>query len=55
VIDELTANPNNGITVPSPDLYGLFLAHPEYYINEIEPNGLGYQAIAQAWRQAIAP
>jgi lysophospholipase L1-like esterase len=56
VIDELTADANNGIGVPSPDFYSYFRARTTtHYSNQVEPNGLGYQAIGQLWRQAIAP
>jgi lysophospholipase L1-like esterase len=60
VIDELTADGNNGITVPSPDIYNFFFVNESaapgaFYSTPTEPSGLGYRAIADLWRKAIAP
>jgi lysophospholipase L1-like esterase len=55
VVDELAANPNNGIPVAPPDFYTLFRNNPALYGNDIEPNGAGYQAMAQLWLDALTP
>jgi hypothetical protein len=56
VIDELAADVNNGVTVVPPDFYTYFRARTTtHYTTSTEPNGLGYQAMAQFWLQAIAP
>jgi lysophospholipase L1-like esterase len=56
VIAELAADVNNGISVPPPDFYTYFRERTAtHYINPTEPNGLGYQAMGQLWKQAIAP
>jgi lysophospholipase L1-like esterase len=56
VIDELAADVNNGIPVPPPDFYTYFRARTgTHYSNAFEPNGLGYAAMGELWRQAIAP
>jgi lysophospholipase L1-like esterase len=60
VIDELTADGNNGIPVASPDIYNFFFVNESaapgaFYSTPTEPSGLGYRAIADLWRKAIAP
>ncbi len=55
VIDELVADPANKISTTPPDFYSYFLNnyHSEYYDN-IHPNGIGYQSMAELWGQALA-
>jgi lysophospholipase L1-like esterase len=54
VIDELYANPANGITVVPPDFYTYFSTRrATHYWNDVEMNGLGYQSMAQFWLEAI--
>lgn len=54
VIDELVANPANGVTTPPPDFYAHFAATAAtQYADNIHPNGLGYQAMARLWCQAL--
>jgi lysophospholipase L1-like esterase len=54
VIDELCAIAGNNISVIPPDLYNYFKATytTEYYDN-IHPNGLGYQGLANQWFNAL--
>ena len=56
VLNELQANPGNGIPFAPPDLYSYFRNRTAtHYSTNTEPNGLGYQGMAQIWSQAIAP
>jgi lysophospholipase L1-like esterase len=56
VVDELAANPNNGITVPPPDFYTYFESRTTtHYATNFELNGLGYQEMAQLWLDALTP
>ena len=54
VIDELYANPANGISAVPPDFYTYFSSRrATHYWNDVEMNGLGYQSMAQLWLEAI--
>jgi len=62
VIDELVNNPLNAITVPPPDFYSYFkdidpvTGNPRYvdqYGDNLHPNGLGYQSMANLWFDAL--
>ena len=55
MIDELAANPANNVPVPPPDIYTHFQNNSttEYSAAGVEPNGLGYQSIAQIWLQVL--
>jgi len=54
VIDELVADPANHLLITPPDFYAHFLqTYPTEYGDDIHPNGLGYQAIARLWCQAL--
>lgn len=54
VIDELVADPANGIAVSPPDLYGYFRLHyPTEYFDNFHPNGMGYRSVAQLWCQML--
>jgi lysophospholipase L1-like esterase len=44
-----------GIAVSPPDFYGHFEAHPEEYRDDCYPNGVGYQSMADLWRDALVP
>ena len=56
VIDELAANGTNGITVPPVDFYGYFLSRTDtHYFDTVLLNGLGYEAMAQLWLDALTP
>jgi lysophospholipase L1-like esterase len=55
VIDELVANPANGITVPPPDFHAYFAAHYQNeYSDTLHPNGTGYQSMARLWETALS-
>jgi lysophospholipase L1-like esterase len=51
VVDELCFE--NSIGVMAPDFYALFQANPDQMYDDLHPNGIGYQSIAQYWRDAI--
>jgi PKD repeat protein/lysophospholipase L1-like esterase len=53
VVDELAADPANGITVAPPDFHAFFAAHPELYSDTILMNGSGYRSMAQLWLAAL--
>jgi lysophospholipase L1-like esterase len=62
VIDELVSDPLNNITVTPPDFYNYFkeidpaTASPRYedqYADNLHPNGIGYQSMAQLWFEEI--
>jgi lysophospholipase L1-like esterase/PKD repeat protein len=55
VIDELIANPVNQITTPAPDFYTYFHDHTDQLADGFHPNGLGYQAMAGLWFDALTP
>jgi len=53
-IDELIANPSNNISVMSPDLYLYFKNnYVGKYFDNFHPNGLGYQNMAELWRDVL--
>jgi lysophospholipase L1-like esterase len=52
VINELVSA--NAIPVVPPDFHTYFKTRTDtHYSNTVEPNGLGYQSMAELWRQAI--
>jgi len=56
VIDELKDDPGNGITVLPPDFYNFFYENNRYefqYSDNLHPNGLGYQSMAEVWLEAF--
>jgi lysophospholipase L1-like esterase len=53
VIDELVVE--NDLPIAGPDLYTHFAAHPEQMADRLHPNGVGYQAIAELWSEALFP
>lgn len=54
VIDELVAE--NAISVAPPDLYSYFEGtYTTEYFDNIHPNGTGYRAMANLWRESLAP
>jgi lysophospholipase L1-like esterase len=56
VIEELAADPANGIPVQPPDFRTHFETRTNEYANSgVEMNGLGYQSMAQVWLQHLAP
>jgi lysophospholipase L1-like esterase len=48
-IDELAADPLNGISVVPPDFYGWFQSHTGQLDDGIHPTGTGYQSMATLW------
>jgi len=53
VIDELYRDPTNGISVPPPDGWSYFSAHPEEYNDNTVMNGVGYKSMSRLWFTAI--
>lgn len=62
VVDELVNDPSNAITMPPPDFYNYFkdidpvTGNPRYvdqYADNLHPNGLGYQSMANLWFDAL--
>jgi hypothetical protein len=54
VIDELAADTSNSVPVVPPDFYNYFKARTTtHYSTSSEPNGLGYESMAQLWLDAI--
>ncbi len=54
VIDELSADPNNTITITPPDLYKHFKAHhKDEYFDNVHPNAKGYASLASRWFDAL--
>jgi lysophospholipase L1-like esterase len=51
VIDELVAA--NNIVVTPPDFYAYFKLHPEQLVDDVRPDGQGYQAMADLWFDAL--
>jgi lysophospholipase L1-like esterase len=51
VIDELVLE--NALPIEGPNLYPHFAAHPEQMADRLHPNGVGYQAIAELWAEAL--
>ena len=54
-MEELAADPLNGVPVSPPDFYGYFSSHTTEYANNFEMNGVGYQSMANIWRQTLCP
>ncbi len=52
-IDELVADPLNGISVVPPDFYTWFQSHQSQLADGIHPNGTGYQSMATLWFNAL--
>jgi lysophospholipase L1-like esterase len=55
VVDELAADPLNGIPVPPPDFHSYFASHQNEYADDILMNGTGYESMAQIWFNALNP
>ena len=56
VVDQVAAHPSNQVSVPPPDFYTYFEGRTTtHYSDDILLNGIGYQAMAQLWREALAP
>lgn len=54
VIDELVTE--NGLRVTPPDLYTYFEGtYTTEYFDNVHPNGVGYRAMANLWKEALAP
>jgi len=51
VIDELVEE--NGILVTPPPFFEYFKHHPEQQADSVHPDGVGYQAMANLWRNAL--
>jgi lysophospholipase L1-like esterase len=51
VIDQLVAE--NNITVIPPDFFTWFQNHQDQFSDDIHPNGIGYQSMANLWRNAL--
>jgi lysophospholipase L1-like esterase len=51
VVDELVSE--NKIGVIPPDFYCFFENHPEQMDDDIHPNGLGYDSMANIWRDVL--
>jgi lysophospholipase L1-like esterase len=52
-IDELVADPLNGISVVPPDFYGWFQSHTSQLGDGLHPNGTGYRSMADLWFNAL--
>ena len=52
-IDELVADPLNGISIVPPDFYGWFQSHTNQLDDGLHPNGSGYQSMADLWFTAL--
>ena len=56
VIDELAQDPDNAIPVGPVDFYSYFVTRTTtHYSDDILLNGIGYQSMAQLWKQSLAP
>ena len=44
---------NNAILETPPDLYNYFFQHQEEFSDNVHPNGIGYQSLADLWSSAI--
>jgi lysophospholipase L1-like esterase len=55
VIGELEANPTNHLNIIGPDFHSYFASHPDEMHDTLHPNGVGYQAMASLWFQALNP
>jgi lysophospholipase L1-like esterase len=51
VIDQLVAE--NTITVTPPDFYTWFQTHQTQFSDDLHPNGIGYQSMANLWFNAL--
>jgi lysophospholipase L1-like esterase len=51
VIDQLVAE--NNITVIPPDFYTWFQNHQNQFSDDLHPNGIGYQSMANLWQSAL--
>lgn len=51
VIDELVVQ--NALPIAGPDLYTHYAQHPEQMKDRLHPNGVGYQAMADLWADAL--
>ena len=45
----------NGIPVVPPDLYNWFQTHQNQLFDNLHPNGVGYQSMANLWLSALGP
>jgi lysophospholipase L1-like esterase len=53
VIDELIFE--NSIGVTAPDFYSFFEVNLDQYADELHPNGIGYQSMANLWYYVLSP
>ncbi len=62
VIDELIADSDNNIAMTAPDFYNFFnevdpatgnLRYIDQYFDNLHPNGIGYQSMAELWFQKL--
>ena len=51
VVEQLTLE--NSLPLLGPDFYTYFTQHPEHMADRLHPNGLGYRAMAELWRDAL--
>ena len=51
VIDELVAA--NGIPVTPPNFFSYFQAHRDEFSDDLHPNGIGYQSMAELWFNSL--
>jgi lysophospholipase L1-like esterase len=51
VVDELVAEFE--IVAPPPDFYSYFSTHAGEFFDDCHPNGVGYQSMANLWRDAL--
>lgn len=49
VVDELAEDTANSITVTPPDFYTYFKTHQDELLDELHPNGTGYNSMAKLW------
>lgn len=50
-IDELVRE--NGISIRPPDFYTYFKTRPNLFYDNLHPNGVGYQIMAEMWFQRL--
>lgn len=59
VVDELVAALVAAGVIPAsyipPDFYNYFAAHQDEFSDNLHPNGVGYQSMAQLWYDALTP
>jgi lysophospholipase L1-like esterase len=54
VIDELVADQSNNISITPPDFHAYFATRTStQYFDNLHPNGIGYQSMAQLWYQVL--